>query len=53
VGDTITSGGFRGVVEGIGVKSTSLRAINGEVQVICNKEVAGKPVTKHPINTDR
>lgn len=49
----VTTGGFRGVVENIGIKSTTIRALNGEVLVVCNKEVACKPVTKHPSQCDR
>lgn len=44
IGDTITFGTTTGVVEQIGLKSTSVRALSGEQVIISNKNLLNLPI---------
>ena len=50
VGDWVTIGSVSGVVETMGLRSTRLRAPNGELYILPNKEVAASTIIN---NTDR
>ena len=39
VGDTITVGNFKGKVISLGLKTTKIRAINGDTQIIANSNI--------------
>ena len=44
LGDMISYGGNMGTVEGIGLKSTRIRAVTGELRVISNKNLLDKEI---------
>lgn len=45
VGDYITTGGFNGIVENIGIRTTSIRDFNGDMHVIQNGNI--NQITNH------
>ena len=53
LGDFVSTGGFKGTVTNIGLKSTTLQALSGEVLKAANKEIGGGRVTKYPPTCDR
>lgn len=53
VGDAITIGDFSGTVEEIGIKTTRLRSLNGELIVVGNSDLVGSRIRNYKRLTER